>query len=221
MEDVLDVYARPYDPKRPKVCMDEGGKELRDTPNGTLPMQPGQPVREDYEYERLGKANLFLWVEPLAGRRRVLVTERHTACDFADALKVLVDEEYPDAEKVVLVTDNLNIHKAASLYERFEPEEAHRIANKIEWHYTPEHGSWLNMAECELSVLARQCLSRRIPDIETLRREATAWEVRRNNAQVTIDWQFTTADARTKLKRLYPQITERVTGNEPSSTIPE
>jgi transposase len=196
MEDVLDVYARPYDPKRPQVCMDEGGKELRDTPNGTIPMQPGQPVREDYEYERLGKANLFLWVEPLAGRRRVLVTERHTACEFAEALKVLVDEEYPDAEKVVLVTDNLNIHKAASLYERFEPEEAHRIANKIEWHYTPEHGSWLNMAECELSVLARQCLSRRIPDIETLRREATAWEVRRNYTQVTIDWQFSTADAR-------------------------
>jgi transposase len=221
MEDVLDVYARPYDPKRPQVCMDEGGKELRDTPNGTIPMQPGQPVREDYEYERLGKANLFLWVEPLAGRRRVLVTERHTACEFAEALKVLVDEEYPDAEKVVLVTDNLNIHKAASLYERFEPEEAHRIANKIEWHYTPEHGSWLNMAECELSVLARQCLSRRIPDIETLRREATAWEVRRNYTQVTIDWQFSTADARIKLKRLYPLITERVTADEPRSTIPD
>lgn len=146
MEDVLDVYARPYNPQRPQVCLDEGGKELRDTPNGTIPMQPGQPAREDYEYERLGKANLFLWVEPLAGRRRVLVTERHTACDFADALKVLVDEEYPDADKIVLVTDNLNIHKAASLYERFEPEEAHRIANRIEWHYTPEHGSWLNMA---------------------------------------------------------------------------
>jgi hypothetical protein len=211
MEDVLDVYARPYDPKRPMVCMDEGGKELRDTPKGTIPMQPGQPAREDYEYDRFGKANLFLWVEPLAGRRRVLVTQRHTACDFAEALKVLVDEEYPDAELIVLVTDNLNIHKPASLYERFEPEEARRIATKIEWHYTPEHGSWLDMAECELSVLARQCLSRRIPDIETLRREVRAWEARRNTAKVTIDWHFTTADARVKLKRLYPVLKEQAT----------
>ena len=208
MEDVLDVYARPYDPKRPVVCFDEGGKELRDTPNGTLPMQPGQPAREDYEYERFGKANLFLSVEPLAGRRRVQVTERHTACDFAEAIRVVVDEDYPDAEIVVLVTDNLNIHKPASLYERFEPDEAHRIVRKIEWHYTPEHGSWLDMAECELSVLARQCLSRRIPDIETLSREVEAWQTRRNAAQVTIDWHFTTADARVKLKRLYPVLKE-------------
>lgn len=209
MEDILDVYQRPYDPLRPVVCFDEGGKELRDTPRGTLPMLPGQRACRDYEYERNGKANLFLWVEPLAGRRRVLVTERHTACDFAEALRLLVDEDYPDAQKIVLVTDNLNIHKPGSLYERFEPEEAHRIANKIEWHYTPEHGSWLNMAECELSVLARQCLSRRIPDIEALTGEATAWEQRRNRAKVTIDWHFATADARIKLKRLYPVLKDQ------------
>lgn len=214
MEDVLDVYARPYDPKRPVVCMDEGGKELRDTPNGTIPMQPGAPAREDYEYERNGKANLFLWVEPLVGRRRVRVTERHTAIDFAEALQILVDEDYPEAEQIVLVTDNLNIHKPASLYERFEPEEARRIASKIEWHYTPEHGSWLDMAECELSVLARQCLSRRLPDIDVLRREVGTWEARRNAAKVTIDWHFTTLDARVKLKRLYPVLKEQ----EPKGT---
>jgi transposase len=150
-----------------------------------------------------------VWVEPLAGRRRILVTERHTACDFAEALRVLVDQDYPDAEKIVRVLDNLNIHKAASLYERFEPQEAHRIAQKIEWHYTPEHGSWLNMAECELSVLARQCLCRRIPDFETLAREVAAWEARRNQAQTTIDWRFTTEDARIKLKRLYPIVKEQ------------
>jgi hypothetical protein len=206
MEDVLDTYARPYDPLRPVVCLDEGGKELRDTPHGTLPMEPAQPAREDYEYERLGKANLFSWVEPLAGRRRVLVTQQHTALDFAEAIKVLVDQDYPDAEKIVLVTGNLNIHKMASLYACFEHEEAHRIAHKIEWHYTPEHGSWLNRAECELSVLQRQCLSRRIPDIEVLEGETSAWERRRNRERVRIDWQFTMADARIKLKRLYPVL---------------
>lgn len=209
MEDVLDVYQRPYDPLRPVVCIDEGGKELRDTPQGTQPLQPGQPIREDYEYQRLGKANLFLWVEPLAGKRRVQVTERHTYDDFADQLRGLVDQEYPDAEQVVLVCDNLNTHSPACLYARFEPEEAHRIAQKIEWHYTPEHGSWLNMAECELSVLARQCLARRIPDRDTLAREALAWETRRNALAVSIDWQFTTADARIKLRRLYPVFKEQ------------
>ena len=209
MEDVLDVYERPYDPKRPVVCLDEGAKELRETPHGTLPMQSGQPAREDYEYERFGKANLFLSVEPLMGQRRVRVTERHTACDFAEALQVIVDVDYPNADVVVLVTDNLNIHKAGSLYERFPPEEARRIARKIQWHYMPEHGSWLNMAECELSVLARQCLCRRLPDIQTLASEVAAWEARRNAAQVTIDWQFTAADARIKLKRLYPVLKER------------
>ena len=208
MEDVLDVYARPYDPKHPVVCIDEGGKELRDTPNGLLGMEPGQSVRQDYEYERLGKANLFLSVEPLAGKRRVRVTERHTGPDFAHELKAVVDEDYPDAEGVVIVCDNLSTHGPACLYASFAPEEAHRIARKIEWHYTPEHGSWLNMAECELSVLARQCLKRRIPDIATLSEEAACWEQTRNAMQVTIDWQFTAADARIKLKRLYPVLKE-------------
>ena len=209
MEDILDVYQRPYDPKRPVVCIDEGGKELRDTPHGALPIQSGQPTREDYEYERLGKANLFMSVEPLAGKRRVRVTERHTYPDFAQELRHLTDEDYPDAEKIVLVCDNLNTHSPACLYATFPAEEAHRINQKIEWHYTPEHGSWLNMAECELSVLARQCLSRRIKDIETLTQEAQAWESRRNTMAVTIHWQFTTADARIKLRRLYPLIKEQ------------
>lgn len=208
MEDVLDVYQRPYDPLRPVVCFDEGGKELRDTPQGTLPRQPGQASKQDYEYERFGKANLFLWVEPLAGRRGVRVTERHTYADTAHFLRALVDEEYPEAEAVVLVCDNLAPHGPACLYASFEPEEAHRINRKIEWHYTPEHGSWLNMAECELSVLQRQCLERRIPDAETLAREAAAWEQQRNAISVQIHWQFTTADARIKLRRLYPVLKE-------------
>jgi transposase len=215
MEDVLDVYQRPYDAKRPVVCIDEGGKELRDTPQGTLPMQPGQPAKQDYEYERLGKANVFLWVEPLAGKRRVSVTERHTYPDFAEQLRRLVDEDYPDADRIVLVCDNLNTHGPACLYATYTPNEAHRINQKIEWHYTPEHGSWLNMAECELSVLARQCLARRIPDIATLTKEALAWETHRNAKQVTINWQFTTADARIKLRRLYPVFQEM-----PGSTAP-
>ncbi len=218
MEDVLDVYQRPYDPKRPVVCVDEGGKELRDTPHGTLPMEPGHPAREDYEYERLGKANLFMSVEPLAGKRRVRVTERHTYPDFAEELRCLVDEDYPEADVVVLVCDNLNTHTPACLYSTFEPEEAHRIASKLEWHYTPEHGSWLNMAECELSVLARQCLDRRLPDIETLSHEAACWERRRNAMQVKIHWHFTTADARIKLRRLYPVLKEQpeATGKTPT-----
>lgn len=208
MEDILDVYQRPYNPKRPVVCFDEGGKELRTTPQGTLPMQPGQPSKEDYEYERLGKANLFLWVEPLAGRRGVQVTQRHTYADTAHFLRALVEQVYAQAEAVVLVCDNLGTHGPACLYATFEPEEAHRINQKIEWHYTPEHGSWLNMAECELAVLARQCLARRIQDIPTLTKEAAAWERERNALQVTIHWQFTTADARIKLRRLYPVVKE-------------
>ena len=167
MEDVLEVYHRPYDPLRPVVCLDEKSKELHSTPQGALPLEPGKPRREDYEYERNGTRNLFLWVEPLTGRRQVCVTERRTGLDFALELKLLVDA-YPEAEQVVLVTDNLNTHTAACLYEAFAPEEARRIAAKIEWHYTPEHGSWLNMAETELSVLSRQCLNRRIADAETL-----------------------------------------------------
>lgn len=209
MEDVLEVYQRPYDPQRPVVCLDEKRKELHSTPRGTLPMEPGQEAREDYEYARHGTTNLFLAVEPLAGRRSVRVTERRTARDFAEELRRLVDEEYPDAERIVLVTDNLNTHTPACLYERFAPEEARRIARKIEWHYTPEHGSWLNIAECELAALSGQCLNRRIADRETLVREAGAWEARRNAARVTIDWQFTAADARIKLKRLYPVVKEQ------------
>jgi hypothetical protein len=204
MEDVLDVYRRPYDAQRPLICLDEISKELHDTPRGSLPTEPGQPERLDYEYARHGVCNLFLAIEPLAGRRRVRVTERRTAQDFAEQLRVLVDDEYPEVERLVLVTDNLNTHTPACLYERFEPAEARRIASKLEWHYTPEHGSWLNIAECELSVLARQCLDRRIPDQANLEHEAAAWETRRNAARITVDWQFTTTDARIKLKRLYP-----------------
>lgn len=206
MEDVLEVYARPYDPRRPQVCLDEGAKELRSTPRGSLPMEPGVPEREDYEYERHGKANLFLSVEPLTGKRRVRVTERHTAVEFAEALREIVDLDYPEAETVVLVTDNLNIHSPASLYAAFPPQEARRIASKIEWHYTPEHGSWLNMAEIELSVLQRQCLSPRIEDKEALERGVAAWEAARNAAGAKIDWRFTTDDARIKLRRLYPEL---------------
>ena len=209
MEDVLDVYARPYDAKRPLVCLDEVSKELHATPRGTLPLEPGQPERQDYEYERHGVCNLFLSIEPLAGRRKVRVTDRRTAQDFAEQLRVLVDEDYPDADTVVLVVDNLNTHSPACLYERFEPAMARRIATKLEWHYTPEHGSWLNIAECELSVLARQCLSRRLPDKAALIREVAAWQLRRNAAHVSVDWQFTTANARIKLKRLYPVLKEQ------------
>jgi hypothetical protein len=207
MEDALEVYQRPHDPRRPVVCLDETSKGLHATPRGALPMEPGQPARQDYEYERHGTANLFLWVEPLAGRRGVQVTERRTAVDLAHRLRALSDEHYPDAERVVLVTDNLNTHGPASLYEAFAPAEARRLAARFEWHYTPEHGSWLNMAEIELSVLSRQCLSRRIADAAALEREVCAWEQERNGARATIRWQFTAADARVKLRRLYPEAT--------------
>lgn len=196
MEDVLDVYHRPYDAKRPVVCLDESSKELRDTPRGNLPIAPGRPERQDYEYARNGVCNLFMAVEPLQGRRRVRVTDRRTAQDFAEQLRVLVEEDYRDADVIVLVTDNLNTHTPACLYERFEPAQARRIASKLEWHYTPEHGSWLNIAESELSVLACQCLGRRIADKAILEQETAAWEARRNAACITVDWQFTTTDAR-------------------------
>ena len=198
MEDVLEVYARPYDPKRPVVCVDEGAKELRSTPRGSLPMEPGEAQRQDYEYERHGKSNLFVSVEPLTGRRRIRVTERRTTIDFAEELRALVDIDYADAECLVLVTDNLNTHTAACLYEAFPPREARRIARKIEWHYTPEHGSWLNIAEIELSVLHGQCLNRRIEDVASLEREVLAWQEARNAVQAKIRWQFTAADARLK-----------------------
>jgi hypothetical protein len=206
MEDVLDVYARPYDEGRPVVCVDEGGKQLIGEVREPLPVRPGSPAKQDYEYERGGMANLFMAVEPLAGARHVEVTQRKTAVDFARFLRVVSDELYPNAERIVLVCDNLNTHGAASLYEAFEPAEARRLVGRFEWHHTPKHGSWLNVAECELSVVARQCLDRRIPDMETLKREVAAWERARNAAQVKVDWQFTTADARVKLKRLYPTV---------------
>jgi hypothetical protein len=209
MEDVLEVYQRPYDAQRPQVCLDEARKELHSTPRGCVPQQPGRPLQQDYEYARHGTASLFVWVEPLTGRRKVRVTARQTGSEFAEQLRLLVDTDYPEAEQIVLVVDNLKTHSPACLYKHFAPEEARRIARKIAWHYTPEHGSWLNIAECELSVLARQCLSRRLADVATLTAEVTAWEQRRNQACIPIDWRFTTADARIKLKRLYPVLKEQ------------
>jgi DDE superfamily endonuclease len=206
MEDVLDVYARPYDAARPVVCVDEGGKQLVGDIREPLPARPGSPAKQDCEYERGGVANLFMAFEPLSGRRHVEVTERKTAADFARFLRVVSDELYPAAEKIVLVCDNLNTHGAASLYEAFAPAEARRLAERFEWHYTPKHGSWLNVAEVELSVLARQCLDRRIPDLEALERAVAAWERARNAAAVKVEGQFTAADARIKLKRLYPTV---------------
>ena len=206
MEDVLDVYARPYDEDRPVVCVDEGGKQLVGDIREPLPVRPASLAKQDYEYERQGMANLFLAVEPLGGIRHVEATERKTAVDFARFLKRLSEEWYADAERIVLVCDNLNTHTPAALYEAFEPAEARRLAERFEWHYTPKHGSWLNVAEMELSVLARQCLDRRIPDMPALRREVEAWEQRRNAAVMKVDWQFTTADARVKLKKLYPTL---------------
>jgi hypothetical protein len=208
MEDVLAVYQRPYDPLRPVVCLDECSKELRSTPYGSIPMEPGKPLREDYEYDRHATCNLFMAVEPLVGRRTARVTNRRTAVDFAEQLALLVDVDYPHTERIVLVTDNLNTHTPAALYERFAPAEARRIAERIEWHYTPEHGSWLNIAEIELSVLSRQCLNRRLGTIEEVQREVGAWQVARNGAHAQIHWQFTAVDARIKLRRLYPSTKE-------------
>ena len=206
MEDVLEVSTRPYDPRRPQVCLDETSKQLVAETRTPIPATPGQPERVDYEYERKGTANLFMVCEPLAGQRRVKVTERRTAVDFAHVLREMSDVQYPHAEKIVLVMDNLNTHKLASLYEAFTPAEARRVMERFELHYTPKHGSWLNMAEIELSVLARQCLDRRIPDPTTLTQEGAAWERQRNAAQCRVDWRFTTQEARIKLKRLYPSI---------------
>ena len=206
MEDVLEVYHRPDDPQRPLICFDETNKTLRADKRAPLPMEPGQPVRQDYEYVRHGVANLFLWFEPLAGRRHVKVTERRTKADFAEAIRELVDEHYSEAETIVLVVDNLNTHTLGALYETFPPEEARRIAAKLEIHYTPKHGSWLNMAEIELSVLARQCLSQRIPDKDALYRETNAWQTERNQRAAAMQWRFTVADARIRLKHLYPVL---------------
>ena len=206
MEDTLEVYHRPHDPKRPLVCFDEGGKQLTKETRLPLPPRPGDVAKYDYEYERNGTSNLFLFFAPLEAWRHVKVTERRTMVDFAFCMRDLVDIHFPHAEKIVLVMDNLNTHKLASLYEAFAPEEARRIAEKLEIHYTPKHGSWLNMAEIELSVLHRQSLKARIPDQPTLIQQVAAWQLKRNNASATVNWRFTTADARIKLTRLYPTI---------------
>ena len=204
MEDVLDVYTQPYDPRFPQVCLDETSRQLLADVTPPLPMAPGVPAKEDYEYERRGVVNLFMVCEPLRGWREVIVSDRRTRIDWAQCIKALVDVHYPDAERIVLVQDNLNTHTPASLYEAFPPAEAKRLADKLELHYTPKHGSWLNMAEIELGVLASQCLDRRLPDRETLEQEVAAWVTERNAAIRTIDWRFTTDDARIKLDHLYP-----------------
>jgi len=206
MEDVLDVYHRPYDEKRPLVCIDEASKQLVGETVRPLPPQPGQPERFDHEYVRNGTANLFMISEPLLGWRAVQVTDRRTAKDFAEVLRWLVEDVHAEAEKIVLVTDNLNTHKPASLYEAFPPEQARQIAERIEWHYTPKHGSWLDMAEIELSVLSRQCLDRRIGTRAELEEAVAAWEAERNERGVEVKWRFNTADARIKLHRLYPSL---------------
>ena len=208
MEDVLEVYTRPYDERFPQVCLDEKSKQLVGEVREPLAAKAGRAARHDYEYKREGTANLFIVNEPLAGWRHISVTERRTKLDWAQCIKELVDLHYCHAEKIVLVMDNLNTHTPAALYEAFTPAEARRIAEKLEIHYTPKHGSWLNMAEIELSVLARQCLDQRIPDRKTLAEEVGAWEQERNADESTIDWRFMTADARIKLKHLYPEIVE-------------
>jgi transposase len=206
MEDVLDVYEKPYDPKRPVVCMDEQPNQLIGEERIPIPMKPGQVQLYDNQYVRNGTVNNFMFFEPLGNFRRVSVRERRTQKDWAEEIAHLLDVDYPDAEKVVLVMDNLNTHKIGSLYERFSPAVAKAYADRLEIHFTPKHGSWLNAAESEFSVLSTQCLDRRIGDIETFRREVKAWQDARNAAGNGMDWQFTTADARIKLKRLYPQI---------------
>lgn len=206
MEDVLEVYKRPYDARRPVVCLDETSKQLIGEVKTPVPAAPGQVSQYDYEYVRNGVANIFMICEPLAGQREVEVTDRRTKRDYAECLRKISDEIYPQAERVVLVQDNLNTHSPASLYEAFAPAEAKRLADRFEFHYTPKHGSWLDMAEIELGILSRQCLSRRIDNIDDLRREAKAWEVVRDSAGTKVNWQFTTADARIKLRRLYPSI---------------
>ena len=208
MEDVLEVYKRPYDPKRPVVCLDETSKQLIGETRTPVPAAPGQVAHYDCEYVRNGVANIFMIFEPLAGQRDVEVTVRRTKKDYAQCLRKLSDEMYPDAEIIVLVQDNLNTHSPASLYEAFEPAEAKRLVERFEFHYTPKHGSWLDMAEIELGILGRQCLSQRIDNIEELRRQVNAWEKSRDKADVKVDWQFTTTDARIKLKRLYPSVEE-------------
>lgn len=204
MEDVLDVYQRPYDLRRPVVCIDETNKQL--IKEERLPCKPGSPEKVDYVYIRNGVANVFMISEPLAGKRDTVVTKTRTAVDFANILKYTADELYAEAEKIVLVTDNLNTHSPASLYKAFSPEEARRLAERYEWHYTPVHGSWLDMAEIEIGIMSRQALSKPLPDLESFREQVRNWTIKRNAKQSKINWQFTTQDARIKLSRLYPTI---------------
>ena len=206
MEDVLEVYTRPHDPQRPVVCLDETSKQLIAETRPPIAMRPGRPARADYEYERNGTANLFMMFAALEGWRHVKVTDRRTAVDYAQALKDLADTHFPDAEKIILVQDNLNTHCPASLYEAYPAAEARRLVERFEWHYTPKHGSWLDLAESELAVLASQCLDRRIPGKEAIIKHVEAWVKNRNKHHAKADWQFTTADARVKLKSLYPSI---------------
>jgi len=206
MEDVLDLYEEPYDPKRPKVCFDETPKQLVAEVKTSLPAQPGRVERHDYEYQRNGTRNLFMFFDPDRGWRRVAITLHRTRLDFAQQMKWLVDKQYPDADVIRVVLDNLNTHKSAALYETFEPAEARRILKRLEFHYTPKHGSWLNMAEIELSVFGRECWDRRIGDEETLKRETQALEDERNTAHATIHWRFTSQEARVRLDHLYPSI---------------
>jgi hypothetical protein len=206
MEDALEVYHLPHDPDYPVVCMDESCKQMIGEVREPIPCKPGHPMRVDDEYVRNGVAEIFMEVEPLAGKRHVTVTEHRTRKDWALRIKQMLDERYPDAMKVRLVMDNLNTHNVASFYETFEPKEARRLAERLDIHYTPKHGSWLNMAEIELSVLKGQCLDRRIPDIATMQGKVAAWERDRNNSTRKIAWQFTTSNARIKLKRLYPNL---------------
>jgi len=206
MEDILDVYQRPHDPECPMVCVDETSKQLIAETRVPIGAKPGRPARYDYEYRRNGTANLFMMFAPLEGWRHVKVTDRHTALDYAQVLKELSDTHFPDAKKIVLVQDNLNTHKPASLYEAFPPAEARRLVQRFEWHYTPKHGSWLDMAESELGVLSFQCLDQRIQNQQMLKQEVQAWEAGRNKKHAKADWRFTNENARVKLKRLYPAL---------------
>jgi transposase len=206
MEDVLEVYKQPYDPKRPLVCIDEMPKQLLMDTREPLPIRPGDPERFDYEYKRGGVADLFMLFEPLAGKRHIEITDQRRRVEWAEVMRIVSDELYPEAEKIVVVLDNLNTHVGAAFYLAFEPQEARRLVERFELHYTPKHGSWLNMAEIELSALTRQCLDRRIPDKDTLMSEVKAWQDQRNSEVIKVHWQFTTANARTKLKSLYPKF---------------
>ena len=206
MEDVIEVYHRPHDPDRPVVCLDETSKQLIIETRTPIPATPRRPKRVDHEYQRGGTANLFMMFAPLEGWRHVKVTDRRTSLDYAHVLKELSDTHFAQASKIVLVQDNLNTHKPASLYEAFPPAEARRLVQRFEWHYTPKHGSWLDMAECELSVLSRQCLDQRIPDKDTLTMHINTWQSQRNKTNTKADWHLTTADARIKLTRLYPTL---------------